>query len=128
MSTFEMDQSGMAHLFSPGGDVGRWLARKGGEVALDARRTSPFDTGLMWSKTYSRVAVPPLRAEIVADTYYATFVHQGTKAHPIRARRAQMLRFPGRAGEIVYRKSVNHPGTKPRPWLREALVRVVGRG
>lgn len=58
-------------------------------------------------------------------------VHEGTRPHVIRIRRAKVLAFrspyapktvPGRIGSgeggasggIIYRRVVNHPGTKPR--------------
>lgn len=48
----------------------------------------------------------------------------GTKAHPIRARRARFLRFfwpkgPDGPREYFFRK-VQHPGTQPNPYHRRA--------
>lgn len=37
----------------------------------------------------------------------------GTKAHVIRAKNANMLRFVARGGNVVFAKSVNHPGYRP---------------
>lgn len=52
---------------------------------------------------------------------YAAAVHNGTRPHEIRPVRAKVLRFPGRDGAPVFRPVVHHPGTQPRPWLRDAL-------
>lgn len=41
---------------------------------------------------------------------YASFLEEGTPAHTIRAR-GRALRFSV-GGETIYRRSVNHPGTK----------------
>lgn len=66
---------------------------------------------------------------------YAFFVHEGTKPHDIQPRDKKWLHFEpsvavitagtggGRAGTgtFVFAKTVHHPGTKPRPFLRRAL-------
>lgn len=62
-----------------------------------------------------------LHVDVVADAPYAKFVEDGTRAHPIRATRAKALRFRGRDGRYVFRRSVRHPGTKPRYFLKGAL-------
>lgn len=54
---------------------------------------------------------------------YAAPVHEGSRPHVIRARNAEYLRFEWH-GRIVFRKSVNHPGTRARPFLRNAAKRV----
>lgn len=43
---------------------------------------------------------------------YVKFLASGTKAHFIEARRARALRFVA-GGQLLFRKSVQHPGTKP---------------
>lgn len=60
-------------------------------------------------------------------------LNAGTRAHRIYPRNAKMLRFQGgfspktrpgfigsqpggASGEIIFRRFVNHPGTKPRGW------------
>lgn len=52
---------------------------------------------------------------------YAGFVAFGTKPHEIRARRAKFLRFV-QNGRVVFRKSVHHPGTEPRPFFNQAAL------
>lgn len=46
------------------------------------------------------------------NTKTAVFLEFGTRPHKIRARKAKALRFMS-GGRAVFRKSVNHPGTKP---------------
>lgn len=53
-------------------------------------------------------------------TAYAGFIEYGTRPHVIRARRAQYLRFMWR-GKLTFRKSVNHPGTRPYKFLYRAV-------
>jgi len=60
--------------------------------------------------------------EATAD--YAAAVHEGSRPHVIRARRAEALHFFWH-GREVFRKSVWHPGTRSRPFLRNAAERVV---
>jgi len=60
--------------------------------------------------------------EATAD--YAAAVHEGSRPHRIHARNAQYLHFWWH-GREVFRKSVFHPGTRARPFLRNAARRVV---
>jgi hypothetical protein len=81
---------------------------------------------------------------------YAEFVHRGTRPHQIRATRKNALAFfwpkvglqtfvprritrqptgaykskRGKAYFLISKGYVNHPGTKPRPWLFNALRQV----
>lgn len=50
---------------------------------------------------------------------YALFVEAGTKPHEIKARRAKFLRFE-QNGQVVFRKRVWHPGTKPARFMQSA--------
>ncbi|AHJ88321.1 tail assembly chaperone [Mycobacterium phage Hosp] len=60
--------------------------------------------------------------EATAD--YAAAVHEGSRPHRIAARSADALRFVWH-GRVIFRKSVWHPGTRARPFLRNAARRVV---
>lgn len=60
------------------------------------------------------------------DAPYAIPVHEGSRPHRITARRAPMLSFYwAKVGRHVQFFSVNHPGTRARPFLRNAALRVV---
>ena len=96
--------------------------------ALDAASRDAFATNEYRNHTWKlRTAT---RATLKDDgfggsltnpTQYASFVEFGTKPHVIKARRAKFLRFYWhRIGENVAFKQVNHPGTKPRPFMRHA--------
>lgn len=50
-------------------------------------------------------------------------VNDGTRPHVIRPRAKQVLRFQV-GGRTVFAKVVNHPGTKPNPFLDRALREV----
>lgn len=51
--------------------------------------------------------------------FYWKFIEFGTKPHPIKARRGRVLWFGG-----VAHKSVKHPGTQPRPFIRPTWDRI----
>jgi hypothetical protein len=50
---------------------------------------------------------------------YAAAIDKGAKAHRITARRRKALRFQV-GGQLVFRKSVMHPGNRPRRFLYRA--------
>ncbi len=50
---------------------------------------------------------------------YAAAIDQGSKAHLIVARRASALRFMWK-GQLMFRRWVWHPGTRPRKFLWRA--------
>lgn len=50
---------------------------------------------------------------------YAIFIESGSKPHEIKARRAKFLRFE-QDGQIIFRKRVFHPGTKPARFMQSA--------
>lgn len=51
---------------------------------------------------------------------YGWILDKGSKAHKITAVNAEALSFELN-GERVFYKSVNHPGTKPKEWIMEAV-------
>jgi len=97
-------------------------------VAADARVNAPVDTGRLAQsiKEDPITSSGPLRVSggVTSNAPYSVFVHQGTKPHVIRPRNASALKFQS-GGETVFAASVNHPGTKPRPFLTNALERVL---
>jgi len=62
------------------------------------------------------------RGEIVAKAKYASFVEEGTDPHVIRGRNGGMLVFEWQ-GRTVRVRSVNHPGTKPLPFMSFAYLK-----
>ena len=61
---------------------------------------------------------------VEATANYAAAVHEGSRPHRIAARGDGVLRFMWH-GQEVFRKSVWHPGTRSRPFLRNAMRRVI---
>lgn len=58
----------------------------------------------------------------VRDVPYIRFVVEGTRAHEIKARFAQALRFTA-GGRTIFRVRVRHPGTRPNDFFARGLAR-----
>lgn len=100
------------------------LARR---IANQARVNVPVDTGRLGRSIRE---MPQMYTPFHVDggveagggaenVHYAVYVHEGTRPHRIVARRAQFLHFWWQ-GREQFRKSVWHPGTRARPFLRNA--------
>jgi HK97 gp10 family phage protein len=71
-----------------------------------------------------RSKVVRLVGEVVAYADYAVFVHEGTKAHIIRPVNKKVL-ANRRTGQF-FGRLVHHPGTKPQPFLKQAVEAAKG--
>lgn len=95
------------------------------KILNQATVDAPVDTGNLRASHRMRVQELKTRVSgtVSADVKYASAVHDGSPPHTIRARKKKALRFV--IGDmVIIRRSVRHPGTKGRPWLREAARRV----
>lgn len=88
----------------------------------------PVDTGNLRAQHRMRVKdlKTMVKGEVINGAKYAAAVHDGSKSHTITARKKKALRFKI-GGRTVLVRSVRHPGTKPRPWLRTAAETVSAR-
>jgi len=97
-------------------------------VAADARTNAPVDTGRMAQaiKEDPIVSEGPFRVigGVTSHAPYSIYVHQGTAPHVIRPRNASALKFEA-GGRTIFASSVRHPGTRPRPFLTNAVARVL---
>lgn len=65
--------------------------------------------------------------QVETKVKYARWVHDGTRAHLIAARKpGGSLRFIA-DGQVIFRRVVRHPGTKGRPFMRTALYEEAGK-
>lgn len=87
------------------------------DVARDARRYAPKDTGQMASTI--RVVNSGKSSRVIVGTNHWYFVEYGTGAHPITAVRRKVLANKEK-GEF-YGKTVLHPGTPQQPFMRRAI-------
>lgn len=96
------------------------------QILAVAKRNCPVRTGrLRDSGKVERVTVRGMQAEgaVTFTAPYAVFVHEGTRPHVIRPRRARALRFE-MDGRVIFAAHVNHPGTAPNPFLANAVRQV----
>lgn len=97
-------------------------------AAATAREIAPERTAHLKSRIGAqpvrRVGPWSLESGIESRADYSLFVHEPTRPHVIRPRRAKALRFfwP-KVGRVVFLQHVNHPGTKGQPFLRNAVHR-----
>lgn len=89
-----------------------------GKVEGDAKRNAPVDSGRLRSSIFSRM-LGSKKGKVEVGAKYGIFVHEGTRPHIIRIRRKQVL-ANRRTGQI-FGTVVHHPGTKPQPFLSDAL-------
>jgi hypothetical protein len=53
--------------------------------------------------------------------FYGHILESGAAAHLVKPKRGKFLRFEV-AGRIVFARQVVHPGLRPRPWFRAAVI------
>lgn len=130
-ATSQVDVIPLSGLFQR---AGRREARKiGREIVREAKALAPVKTGRLRASIHMNDPRPVGRwrveARVTAGAPYSKFVHEGTAAHVIRARNAQVLafRWDKMGGRTVFFKSVQHPGTKANPFLATAARRVAAR-
>lgn len=140
--TLQVDHAAMAQLQSWEGPCGQDSRRRLDTLEFRARNSAGISTPNPTRPTPGgalrmsiRTEIKPinkpgtLEATVGSNRPYAAAHHEGAKRHKIVPRASNpsgLLRFWwGRVGAIVYRKSVNHPGNRPNPyltrWLREAV-------
>lgn len=105
----------------------RRMARLSRRTATQARQDVPVRTGNLGRQIgegpISMIGPKTAHGSVHDNADYALYVHEGTRPHVIRPRNAQALRF-NVGGREVFAKRVDHPGTKARPFLRNAGIRV----
>lgn len=102
----------------------RRALKKGARPVLDeARRLVPAKTGQLRDSLTTRSAGGGREGVAIRvgpsgpAARYAHLVEFGTAPHVIRARHARSLAI----GPVLVGKAVQHPGARPRPFLRPAL-------
>lgn len=101
-------------------DVKRAVERTRIDVQNEARRRAPVDTGRLRSSIVSRAEGSGRSVGYVIGTNvnYAAAVEYGTAPHVIKPKYKRALYWPGAAHPVA---QVNHPGTRPQPFLRPAI-------
>lgn len=86
-----------------------------------AKMRAPVKRGTLRRNITGRVESGGNLGLVGTNLHYAPYVHEGTRAHTIKPRNARLLSFKTSGGAQVYARMVRHPGTKPQPFLKEAL-------
>lgn len=95
--------------------------RLGPDIAADAKRYCPERTGALQDSIEHHLEDGDLIVSASGGDdgrTYAVYVELGTRPHEIRPVRAGALFWPGAAHPV---SKVDHPGTRPQPFLRPAL-------
>lgn len=127
MSNTRLDPAALARLKSPKGIVAQGLYKRGLRVQAKARSLCPVDTGRLRASITVEIIEKAgyLICRIGTNLSYARAVHNGTGIYgssgvPITPKNATVLRFkPKGSTAFIFRPS--SAGTKPRPFLRDAL-------
>ncbi len=122
---------------APIGMTGRWTRLQGEKVAAHARLIAPkpglgkgYATGELALSIKTRGPVigrTGPEVDVVSDTDHSVYVHEGTEPHVIKPRfDEQLVFFWRKAGRVVFKDSVRHPGTQANKFLFNALRNVFG--
>lgn len=111
---------------SHSGGLGRDVGARSGRVLAAARAGVGNASGTLLAtlrREYGTNARGPY-VDVVGGleglTPYHGYHLYGTGPHIIRARRRKALRFVA-GGQVIFRRSVHHPGTRANPYLQRAL-------
>lgn len=111
-------------LTSPQGPVAKDLLRRGYRVESRAKQLCPVDQGQLRASISTQLEVErgSLQVVVGSSLKYAIFVHEGTRPHwPPKGALAGWARRHGMASEFPVRRAIARRGTRPRPFLRDAL-------
>ena len=90
------------------------------KVRTDAQSTVPVRTGMLKKSIQQTVQDSPLIGKVIVGQPYGKYIEYGTKPHTIVPKNASVLAFPI-GGSMVFATSVNHPGTKAKPFMTPAI-------
>jgi len=124
----KINERKIAQLGTPAGPVGKWVRSKVRETTMVARIEAPSRTGRL-RNSIGDYYLGGNRYAIRTKVPYARYVYFGTAPHEIVPRRpgGYLRFFWEKAGAVVYRKRVWHPGiTKPNNFLERAVDKVFG--
>lgn len=108
------------------GTVGAYMRKIGLEILVGSKAMVGVRTGRLRRSISMRQGLRGRvqYVEVSANTKYAYMHHEGTRKHRINAAQGRLLRF-NVGGRVVYVRKVNHPGTKPNPYLTVPMRRAV---
>lgn len=131
-STFRTDSAAVNTLLhGPGGDVRRWLHRKGAEMEAGARAQAGVRTGKLKASIAHDVERTTVGLRLIVsadarvpgrpDLSYAYYHHEGTRPRTVTAGRGESMKFAV-AGRTIHTRVIQHPGARPNKFLSSQLV------
>jgi hypothetical protein len=118
-------EPGFSEVFrSRDGIVGRDLSARATRVQLAAKSQAGVRTGLLRrdiTKNWTTTSGADLAIRIGSSRRYALVHHDGSSPHVIRPRSAKALRWVNADGDVVFARSVQHPGTRANRYLSDNL-------
>jgi hypothetical protein len=121
------------------GDTGDLLRTLQLSAVAEAKRLVPRQTGFL-GRSIAPGAIRGDTAIVRASANYAAHVEFGTRPHVIKPRHAKVLAWPANAGgrrlsgrarrgaAMAFACRVNHPGTRPQPYLIPGAVAALRKG
>lgn len=96
--------------------IKRVIVESAATIEGTAISLAPEDEGNLKNSINTDISNSGLTANVSASAEYAPHVEFGTDPHVIRAQPGRTLAFEV-DGKMVFRKQVNHPGTKAQPFM-----------
>lgn len=106
--------------------LSKWETEVAPAILTEIRRRAPVGQGTGAGRLRDSFSVQRLRtgggitARFVSSAPYADYVERGTGPHKIEPKHAGALHWES-GGESVFARVVNHPGTKPNPFVEKAV-------
>lgn len=103
-----------------------WETEVSPAVLTEIRRRSPVSPTENGGRLRDSISVSRrgraggIEARFTSSVSYAKFVQDGTEPHVIEPRQALALHWT-KNGSSVFASRVNHPGTRPNPFVRQAI-------
>jgi hypothetical protein len=121
-TSFSLDRTRIERMLRlPGGIVYRNMERRLRRVEAEAIRRAPGSMGRTIRAQVRRGPGGEFQGVVNVRHPAALYVTGGTRPHRIRPRRpGGVLRFTVN-GQVVFARYVNHPGTQPNDFLKQAL-------
>lgn len=91
------------------------------KTSLDGRKGGRLRDSIRYERETGPGSVTMV---FTANVPYAGYVIGGTGPHVISASAARFLRYEGTAGQVLFSRSVQHPGTKANDFPERALAGV----
>lgn len=101
------------------------------QIAAQAKMNVPVKTGNLGRSiepdALKVTGLFTVTGGVTANANYAAAVELGTRPHVIRPKGGKRALKFNVGGRTVFATSVNHPGTRPRPFLKNAAETVIRR-